>query len=371
MKKFAVKPEIYMYDKVKEFVEDINIKKTDLIITNESRYNQYFGDLNLECHVLFREKYGKEEPSDEMVEAIYNDIKDLNYKRIIAVGGGTTIDVAKFFALKELYPVLDLYDGKIDIQKAKELIVVPTTCGTGSEVTNVSILELKSRKTKKGMAVEEMYPDKAVLIPELLEKLPFKFFATSSLDALVHAVESLLSPKASPFTEMYSYKAIETILKSYKIIAENGEEARKPLLNNLLLASTFAGISFGNAGCAAVHAMSYPLGGIYHVPHGEANYAMFTGVLEKYGEKTEGGKLEKLNKFICDVIGCSEENVYEELENLLNKILMKKLLREYGVKEEEIYEFADSVIENQGRLMSNNYVELNRDDLINIYKKLW
>jgi 4-hydroxybutyrate dehydrogenase len=117
--------------------------------------------------------------------------------------------------------------------------------------------------------------------------------------------------------------------------------------------------------------MSYPLGGTYHVPHGEANYAMFTGVLQKYEEKSKGGKLEKLNKFICEIIGCNEEDVYKELENLLNKILMKKPLREYGVKEEEIYGFADSVIENQGRLMANNYIELNRDDLIDIYKKLW
>ena len=123
-------------------------------------------------------------------------------KRIIAIGGGTIIDVSKIFALKDISPIDDLYDGKIKPVKDKELIIVPTTCGTGSEVTNVAVLALISRQTKKGLAVNEMYADKAVLIPELLKTLPFKVFATSSIDALVHAVESALSPKASETTRM-------------------------------------------------------------------------------------------------------------------------------------------------------------------------
>ena len=113
-----------------------------------------------------------------------------------------------------------------------------------------AILALNKKGTKKGLAVDEMYADSAVLIPELLGGLPFKFFAASSIDALIHAVESSLSPKGNEMTRLFGYKAIEMILNGYKIIAEKGEEARIPLLSDFLTASNYAGIAFGNAGCA-------------------------------------------------------------------------------------------------------------------------
>ena len=320
--------------------------------------------------MIFQEKYGQGEPSDDMVEAMYKDIKG-SHKRVIAVGGGTVIDISKLFALKDVSPVLDLYDGKIPPVKDKELVLVPTTCGTGSEVTNIAILALNSRGTKKGLAVDEMYGDSAVLVPELLESLPFGVFATSSIDALVHAVESSLSPKGNQTTRMFGYKAIDMILNGYKEIATHGPEARKPLLPQFLMASNYAGIAFGNAGCAAVHAMSYPLGATYHVPHGESNYAMFTGVMKNYMEIRTDGEIATLNRFLADILGCSTENVYEELEKLLNHLIQKKPLHEYGMREEEIEEFTDSVIENQQRLLANNFVPLDRERMIKIYRELY
>ncbi len=370
MKQFMVKPEIYRYDTAKAFAEEFNIGKDDLVITNEYIYQPYFGALNLECEVIYQEKYGAGEPSDDMAEAIYKDIKG-NPKRIIAIGGGTVIDISKLFALKNVSPILDLYDGKLEIAKDKELILVPTTCGTGSEVTNIAILALNSRGTKKGLAVDEMYADKAVLIPELLKGLPFRFFATSSIDALIHAIESSLSPKGNGYTRMFGYKAIEMILNGYKEIRDNGPEARIPLLEDFLVASNYAGIAFGNAGCAAVHALSYPLGATYHVAHGEANYAMFTGVMNNYMEIKTDGEITKLNAFIADILGCEAGQVFEELEKLLNVLIPKKPLHEYGVTEQDLADFTESVMVNQGRLMANNFVELDKDRVYKIYKELW
>ncbi len=370
MKELMVKPDIYKYSTAKEFAEEFKIGAGDLILTNEYIYQPYFGGLDLECDVIFQEKYGAGEPSDDMVEAIYRDIHGV-HKRVIAIGGGTVIDIAKLFVLKEVSPVLDLYDGKIPPVKDKELVLVPTTCGTGSEVTNISILALNSRGTKKGLAVDEMYADSAALVPQLLEGLPFSVFATSSIDALIHAIESSLSPKGNETTRMFGYKAIDMILNGYMEIAKNGKEARIPLLEQFLMASNYAGIAFGNAGCAAVHAMSYPLGATYHVAHGEANYAMFTGVMKNYMELKTDGEIEVLNKFIADILGCSPADVYEELEKLLNIMIQKKPLHEYGMKEEEIIEFTDSVIENQQRLLGNNFVELDRDRMIKIYRELY
>ena len=370
MQELMLKPTIFKYDTVKEFVDEFKPGKGDLVITNEYIYNPYFGQMNLECDVIFQEKYGAGEPSDDMVEAMYKDIKG-EHKRVIAIGGGTVIDISKLFALRTVSPVLDLYDGKIPPVKNKELILIPTTCGTGSEVTNISILALNSRGTKKGLAVDQMYADTAVLIPELLEGLPFGVFATSSIDALIHAIESSLSPKGNETTRLLGYQAISMILNGYKEIAEKGKEARIALLSQFLMASNYAGIAFANAGCAAVHAMSYPLGATYHVAHGESNYAMFTGVMKNYMELNTDGEIAVLNKFIAHILGCDEKDVYEELEKLLNVIIQKKKLHEYGMKESEIEEFADSVLENQQRLLANNFVPLDRDRLIKIYRELY
>lgn len=370
MQQFLLKPAIYKYETCQQFAKEFKLGKGDLVVTNEYIYEPYFGTQNLGCDVIFQERYGNGEPSDDMVEAM---VKDMGgpYQRVIAIGGGTVLDISKLFALKYVSPVLDLYDGKLPVQKDKSLVLVPTTCGTGSEVTNISILALNSRGTKKGLAVDEMYGDSAVLIPELLKGLPFRFFATSSIDALVHAVESSLSPKGNEYTRMFGYKAIEMILKGYLHIQEYGPEARIPLLGDFLLASNYAGIAFGNAGCAAVHALSYPLGATCHVAHGEANYAMFTAVMKNYMELKKDGEIEKLNRFIARILECGEQEVYERLEALLNTLLPKKALREYGVRQADLEEFTQSVMENQGRLMANNFVPLDKDRVYKIYSECY
>lgn len=370
MTQFAVKPTIQLCETVQEFAEAANLGSKDLLFTNDFLYDPYFAPLNLSCPVLFQEKYGLGEPTDEMVEAIYQDMpKDV--ERIVAVGGGTVLDVAKILTLKHVSPVLDLYDGKAPVEKGKELILVPTTCGTGTEVTNISILALISRRTKKGLANDEMFADKAVMIPELLKGLPFRFFATSSIDALIHAIESSLSPKANEITKLFGYKAIEMILNGYKQIRDKGPEARMELLGDFLLASNYAGIAFGNAGCAAVHALAYPLGAAYHVPHGESNYAVFTGVMNMYMSIRTDGAIAELNQFMAGILGCDVANIYGAMEDLLNCLLPKKALKEYGMTEAEIEEFADSVVENQQRLLGNNFVPLTRDQIRDIYRNVY
>ena len=211
----------------------------------------------------------------------------------------------------------------------------------------------------------------AVLIPELLEGLPFHVFATSSIDALVHAVESVLSPKATPYTKLFSYRAMEMIIRGYQKIAAEGKEGRISLLGDFLIASNYAGLAFGTAGCAAVHATSYPLSGKYHVAHGESNYVMFTGVLKNYREIRQDGEIAVLNEALAGLLGCGVSEVYEKLEELLNQILPKKPLHTYGVMKEDLPEFAHSVITNQGRLMGNNFVPLDEKQVLKIYRDLY
>lgn len=370
MQQLIIKPDIYRFHTCREFAESFRLGTGDLLITSERTFRKYFEPLGLSCQHLFREKYGSGEPTDLMAESMAKDIPG-DVTRIVSIGGGSILDLSKLFALKYVTPISELYDGKLKIAKARELVLVPTTCGTGSEVTNISILALTTQGTKKGLALDEMYADAAVLIPELLEDLPFRFFATSSIDALIHAIESSLSPKGNETTRMFGYRAIELILQGYMKIRAEGPEARLPLLDDFLLAANYAGIAFGNAGCAAVHALSYPLGATYHVAHGEANYAVFTGVMRNYLELKQDGEIAVLRQFIADILGCPADSVFDALEELLNVLIPKKPLREYGVTREDLSRFTDSVLVNQGRLTANNFVPLDAERVYKIYTELY
>ena len=371
MKEMTLKPVIHRFQTCKAYAEECNIGPEDLVLTNEYIYEPLFGPLNLGAKVIFQEKYGAGEPTDLMVDAIMGEAAKIPCKRLIAIGGGTIIDIAKVMAVSDGETVDTLYDNVAKLQKKRELTIIPTTCGTGSEVTNISIINRTRLGTKMGLVSDQMFADHAVLIPELLKGLPFGVFATSSIDALVHAVESALSPKATPYTRLFGDKAIEMLIKGYQNIVRDGQEARIPLLEDFLIASNYAGIAFGTAGVGAVHALSYPLGGKYHVAHGESNYAMFTGVLKNYAEIRQDGALAEMNELLAGLLGCASDNVYTELENLLNGILPKKPLRAYGTVREDLAAFTDSVMKTQGRLMANNFVELDAARVLKIYTELF
>lgn len=377
MQEIIFKPDLYKFDTCKDFVSEFKLGEEDLILTNEYIYKPFFKNLNLPVHTIFQEKYGSGEPTDVMVDAILKDASKVKYNRIIAIGGGTIIDIAKVLSVAGSGDSVDDLYSKKKLIKKHTLVVLPTTCGTGSEVTNIAILNRTRIGVKVGLTGEAMFSDYAVLIPELLCNLPDYVFATSSIDALVHAVESSLSPNATPYTKLFGYKAIDMILNGYKKIVSDMKAgiapnaARKPMLGQFLIASNFAGLAFCKAGCAAVHALSYPLGGKYHVAHGESNYAVFTGVLKNYMEIKSDGEIACLNKYIAGILKCDESVVYEKLEELLNSLLPKKALHEYGVTKADLPVFADSVMKTQGRLMKNNFVPLTAERVLKIYKELY
>ena len=213
-------PDIHYFDTFKDFADEFKLGKGDILVTNEWMYKPYVEGLGLDMPVIYQEKYGAGEPTDEMMDAMKLDMDKYEYDRIIAFGGGTIVDCCKVLACEIPDKVADLYTDKYPCKKIKKLIAVPTTCGTGSEVTNVAVASLPKLGLKKGIATPDTFADEAVLIPESLQGLPDKVFATSSVDALIHAVESFLSPKASPFTEILSKEAIAMIMGGYKKIIE-------------------------------------------------------------------------------------------------------------------------------------------------------
>lgn len=371
MKLFQQKTQVHKFKSSREFIEEFKICKSDFILTSKSAYDTYFKSFDLDAHVEYKSKYGAGEPDDIMMDKLLDDFSKTSCTRIIAIGGGAVIDMAKLLVLKDGKKSSDLFQKKVPLEKVRELIAVPTTCGAGSEVSNISIAEITEMNTKFGLAVDELFPDYAVLIPELLLELPYSFFATSAIDALIHAIESFVSPKASIYTEIFSTKAIDMILNGFQQIVLNGKDYRFDIIEDFLVASDLAGIAFGNAGTGAVHALSYPLSGVYHVTHGEANYQFFIEVFKTYNRISPDGKLAKINMLLSEIMNCEISEVYEKMEELLNKIITRKSLREYGMKDYEINSFADSVIDSQQRLLNQSYVKLNREEIVNIYRTLY
>lgn len=370
MKTFKIVPQIAEYSTVHEFCDDFTFTSRDLVFISKSTERYFSGKLN-DAHVIYRGDYGSGEPTDIMVEQIWQDIKNISYERVIGIGGGTIIDVAKLLALKSFSPVLDLFDKKIPAERTKELVIIPTTCRTGSEVTNISILELTERSTKMGLAVDALYPDCTILIPELLKDLPYHFFATSSIDALVHAMESYLSPKATSFSQEFSLKAAQMIIKGYLEILKKGKDYRISLLEDFLKASTYAGIGFGNAGTGYVHAMSYSFGAKYHVPHGESNYVLFMAIFKTYQKLLPDGKISVLNKELAEILKCPEDKIYEELSRVLNAILELKPMSSYGAKESDLDDFTKNTVEVQTRLTANGYIQFTAEQVREIYKSVF
>lgn len=371
MKEFKMYLDLLYYDSFKEFILDEKIGQGDLILTNEFLYNQFVQPLAPACDALFLEAYGQGEPSTEMVDRIRADLP-AGLRRIIAVGGGSVLDTAKMLSLHvSSGKTEDLFLSEEAPARIYDVYAIPTTCGTGSEVTNACAVELVSLHTKRGLNNNLMFPAKSVLIPELIAGLPYRFFATSSIDALIHAVESYLSPKACPHTELFSTEAIRLIMRGYLYIVENGLEKWTALAEQFILASNYAGIAFCSAGCAAVHALSYPLGGKYHIPHGEANQLVFAATFRTYKKKQPEGKLRALEALFGELLGVPAEQALEAAFALFDKVQPIKPLREYGVSADELAGFAEGVLAGQTRLLSNNYTPLTAEDMLAIYQTIY
>ncbi|MDO4491279.1 MAG: 4-hydroxybutyrate dehydrogenase [Lachnospiraceae bacterium] len=365
-REIIIAPTIYKCTDFGMLAEEFKLNERDVVLTNEFIYKPFMEQYNLPCTFVFQEKFGAGEPSEAMIETMYEAIPYDSYDRVIAIGGGAIMDLCKLLGCKRPTSVHELYFKREPVIHEKEVIAVPTTCGTGSEVSNISVAIVKDEKdgvltgteTKLGLVSDAIIPNKVCLVPDMLKTLPYKPFAASAIDALIHCCESFLSPARKTITsELFSTKGMELILEGFRRIGENGPEARLEYLDEFLTASMYGGIAFLKAGCATVHGMSFPLGGTYHVPHGESNYALFGKILEIYDEMKPEGEIMKFKEMIARITGCEVENAIPYLNELLEKVLHLKPLREYGFTEEDIKIFASSVEANQQRLITNSYVQ--------------
>ncbi len=371
MKQFQMHASISFFDSFRAFAEAMPFGAEDLILVSGSLYEQFVLPLSPKCPVLCSSAFGKGEPTTDQVDRMRSAVPP-NIRRIVAVGGGSVLDIAKMLSLRTSSgKTEDLFLSGETPERVYEVVAVPATCGTGSEVTNACAVELSGLHTKRGLSSGLLYPVQTVLIPELLRGLPYRVFATSSIDALIHAVESFMSPKATPHSLLFSKEAVRMILRGYRCLTEKGTGSWTGLAGDFLLAADYAGLAFSSAGCAAVHALSYPLGGGFHIPHGEANQLVFAATFRKYREKQPGGRLGDLEALVGECLGVSGPDALEALFLLLDQVLPRKPLRAYGVPADALPSFAQGVLAGQQRLLANSYVPLTAEDMTAIYEAVY
>lgn len=289
---------------------------------------------------------------------------------VIGIGGGSAMDVAKAVA------VLATNKGKaadyLGLNKVPgpglPTIMIPTTAGTGSEVTFTAVFIRKNLKKKEGMNSPYLYPDLALLDPELTLSLPPGPTATTGLDALCHAIESYTSINASPLSEMMSLEAIRLISDNLRTCVHEGGnlEARE----QMLLGSLYAGLGLANAGVTAVHSLSYPLGGKYGIPHGLANTILLLPVmafnlpaaLEKFaiiaevmGEVTDDLPLREAAYLALDAV-----------EALIEDCGIETKLGDFDITEDDFPELA-KVAMTIARPLANNPRLVTIENAIEIY----
>ena len=293
---------------------------------------------------------------------------------VLGLGGGSVMDVAKAAA------VLAKNEGKAsDYQGLNKIpapglpkIMMPTTAGTGSEVTFTSVLSNRP-VGKGGINSPYLFPEVALLDPLLTLSMPPETTASTGMDALSHAIEAYTSRQANPVTDIFALKAIKLISKNLPPAFNNGKD---PVVReNMLMGSLLAGIALANAGVGATHALSYPLGGFYRVPHGISNALLLPYIMEfNYSSAQE--KFSQIGK----AMGENSDNLSQKdaalaaiaaVRTLLSRVqIPNKIKKVIEIKKYSLEEMAAAAM-GVSRPLENNPRKLTYKDAIKIYKQAY
>ncbi|MFK3800142.1 iron-containing alcohol dehydrogenase [Pseudomonas sp. NPDC088444] len=334
------------------------------------------GTVDLALAQLGGRRYGifdqvKPEPEISIVEDCTRAFREGGHDGLIGLGGGSAIDIAKGVAAFAGHegPLAELFGVDLVKRKGPALIAIPTTAGTGSEVTNVAIFSDKEAQLKKGIVSDYLLPDVALVSPVMTLTCPRSVTAASGVDALVHAVESYLSVNASPITDAIALGAIKLIAKALPKAYAN--PANLQAREDMATASLMAGMSFGNAGVGAVHALAYPLGGRFNIAHGVSNALLLPYVME-------WNKMACVERFrdIAEAMGVrvadlsdkdAADQAVKAMADLCAAVDIPTGMRSFNVPEDAIPAMAEEASKID-RLMRNNPRKLTAADIEKIYR---
>ncbi len=311
------------------------------------------------------------DPSIACCETCIDAAKAGRYDLIVGVGGGSSMDIASITSLMCTNSgcIKDYFGVNLVKNPGVPTFLVATTAGTGAEVTPNAILTDTDEKLKKGIVSPYILPRVAVVDPALTLSMPSRVTSFTGMDALTHAIESYTSMNANPLTDIYAREAIQMIGKSLRTAVARGEntEARY----GMSVGSLYAGISLANAGVGGVHALAYPLGGEFNVPHGIANGLLLPHVMEfnvlgdipKFaevaallGEKTDGLSLIEQARLSVKAV-----------KDLLADIDIPTSLTELNIPRDAVTRMAEAAVKVT-RLMANNPREIKVKDAIKIFE---
>ena len=271
------------------------------------------------------------EPAYQDAERVMKEVEDYDGDLIIAIGGGSVMDVAKLCSVLKgaAYSVKDLLNDPTQARKQLKTIMIPTTCGTGSEATCNAIVAIPEEQSKKGIVNDNMIPDYVILDANFIKKLPKSIVAATGVDALAHVVECYTSKRATPFSDTYALAGAKLIFNNIREAYDDSDNLEAK--NNLLLGAFYGGVAITGSGTTAVHALSYPLGGKYHIAHGVSNAILFAHVMEFNKDACEDRLAELYDAVFhgLPVKTRSEKAQYvidQELPVLVREKALKKIL---------------------------------------------
>ena len=318
------------------------------------------------------------DPSLKTLENAIEVGKKINATGVIGFGGGSSMDVAKLASL--ILGSNEEIDEAWGVANAKgprlPLVLVPTTAGTGSEVTPISIITV-GEEEKKGVSSPIILPDLAILDPDLTLGLPAHTTAATGIDAMVHAIEGYASANKNnnPISKMLAVEALKLLGGSIEKAVFEGADIQAR--SNMLIGAMLAGKSFANSPVAAVHALAYPIGGSFHISHGLSNSLVLPYVLRFNSVSNKATKdYSEIAPFAFPDINTNQGNqavcseFIDRLEQLSKKLGLPQRLREVNIPKEACKKMASDAMK-QTRLLVNNPREVTEADALNIYESAW
>lgn len=313
------------------------------------------------------------EPTVENIEEVFQAISKEQYDVLIGFGGGSVLDATKILSVLQTnnQSIRELLGTDLVKNPGTPTILIPTTSGTGSEVTPNAIVTLPDEELKIGIVSKYLLPKLVILDPVLTLSLPRPITAATGMDAFTHSLESFISNKSNLISDMVALESIRLISSSIIEAYQNGNsvEARE----KMLVGSMYGGMALTSAGTAAVHALAYPLGGKFKIPHGVANSMLLPHVMEFNMDAIEDRLFLVAEPMGIKIEGFSKTEVAQKVVNRIvewtNVLEIPQNLKEYGVKEEDVPELALSA-SKVTRLLNNNPKEVSLKDMEGIYRKL-
>ncbi len=317
------------------------------------------------------------EPSYMAVQKLVDQFKKSGADLIVACGGGSVMDAAKLASIlvTDEYGVKELLDNPGMAQKCVPIVLIPTTAGTGAEVTPNAIVAVPEKKLKVGIVNEDMIADYVILDARMIKNLPRSIAAATGVDALAHCIECYTSKKANPFSDMYALEGLELILNNIEKACDDPDAMEEK--NRMQMAAYYGGLAITASGTTAVHALSYPLGGKYHIAHGIANAILLAPVVRFNSEDSAvQERLANAYNRCChdEVKTCktaAEKNAWmiERLEAIVKHLDIPTSLKEFGVPIEDLDVLVEAGMQVQ-RLLANNMRNITPENARELYLKV-